>query len=496
MKITVRILLFSLLLITSCKSQDFTVNYETIEINIPGTPNRWLKHNEKFYCYFTTDNDKYSSVANLYFYILDEKGKLTTEINVPKKLHSHYNDLYVKNDSIFTTTNNDKSTFYLDEKNKIWVETKKGIDLFYEDNDYTVYSLDFGEWGGVTWFKDTKTNKQYEVAASNPVINKLENIYYLTEEEKILKISDPQKMEISNEPYDYKKAVLNERYFRHGSGSLQGVETIYENKDNDNDFFNQKFLFGTSFIANNTFYSIYRDSISMKIGTIENHKLVPVYEFKNNIIPLLYHYDWRNRIQNNSYQTIQFSTKNKKEYGIIEINGNLLTVTTFKNAYKEPVYGEAKIKDWFEKTFDFYYNNFDNLYINEIDSLEQTEKATNITQRHNIGHYLLEGKNVETPRIYRKKEIDDLKLNTLYYYTTKEKRIELIEFEWGENQIEIKSSFKQKFDWISDFLTKKLGKVNSIKQDRMSTIQTWKRKDLTIELRYEARLVSVRIYKG
>lgn len=493
MKITVRILLFFLLFITSCKPKDLTINYETIEIDIPGTPDRWLKHNGKFYCYFTTDNDKYSSADNLNFYILDEKGKITTEISVPKKLQSYYNDLYVKNDTVFTTTYYDKSTFYLDENSKIWVETKKGIDLFYEDRDYIIYSLDFGEWGGTTWFKNNKTNKQYEVAASSPVINKLESTYYLTLEEKILKISDPQKMEVSGEPYDYKKAVLSERYFRHGSGSLQGVETIYENKEND--LFNQRFLLGTSFIANNRLYNIYRDSISMKIGTVENHKLVPVYEFKSDITPSLYHNDWRNRIQNNTYQTIQFSTKNKNEYGIIAINGSHLTVTTFKNAYKEPVFGEAKIKDWFEKTFDVYYNNFDKLYINEIDSLEQKEKATDITQLHKISHYLLEGKNIQTPRIYRKKESNSLKLNTSYYYTAKEKSLKLIKFEWEENDIEIKSSLKQKLDWISGLLTNKLGKENSKKQDGISTTQTWKSKDLTIELRYEAQLVSLTMHK-
>ena len=204
MKNTIQILVFYLC-VSHCKSQDFKTNYETIEINIPGRPGPWLKHNGQFYCYFITDNDKFSSGSTHHFYILDEKGNLKSKITVPKKLQTFHYDLYVKNDSIFTTEYYNKDTFFLDEKNKNWIETKKGIDLFYEDKNYAVYSLDFGEWGGVTWFKDTKTNKQYEVAASNPIINKLENVYYITEANKILKIMDPQKLEISKEPSTIKK---------------------------------------------------------------------------------------------------------------------------------------------------------------------------------------------------------------------------------------------------------------------------------------------------
>jgi len=166
----ISILLFFL---QSCQSQNFKTEYKNFEINIAGEPGPWLKHNNKFYCYFLTDNDKYSSGSTHHFYILDEKGNTESKISVPQKLQTFYYDLYVKNDTIFTKEYNNKNTFYL-EKNE-WIETKKGVDLFYEDNNYNVYSLDFGEWGGVTWFEDKKTNKQYEFSASSPIIDKFEN---------------------------------------------------------------------------------------------------------------------------------------------------------------------------------------------------------------------------------------------------------------------------------------------------------------------------------
>jgi len=146
--------LILILLMQSCKSQenDFNVEYENIEINIPGNPGPWLKKNGKFYCYFETDNDIYNTRSDHHFYILDKKGKIESEISVPKELQTTYYDLYIKNDTVFTTEYYDQDTFYLDEKNSRWIKTKKGIDLFYEDENYEVYSLDFGEWGSATWF--------------------------------------------------------------------------------------------------------------------------------------------------------------------------------------------------------------------------------------------------------------------------------------------------------------------------------------------------------
>ena len=508
MKTVIQIIIL-LLFTQSCQSQeqDFSVKYENFEINIPGSPGPWLKHNGKFYCYFTTDNDKFSTGSKHHFYILDDKGKTESKIVVPEKLQTFYYDLYVKNDTIFTTEYYEQNTFHL-ENNK-WIETKKAIDLFYEDDNYNVYSLDFGEWGGVTWFNDKKNNKQYEFAGSSPIINKLENAYFVTLENKILKIANPQKMELSKEPYDYKKAVLTENYFRQGSNSLKGAEIIYEYKNDD--YFNPKFSFATSFISNNKLYHIYKDSISTKIGIVSDEKLTKVYDLQTDIIPYHWNYDWRNQIQKNKYQTIQFSTKKENEYGILEINENDILVTTFKNSFKETELGEAKMNQWFENTFNYYFSNFDKLLLKDIVSVEQKEKATDITQSHKISHYILDGKDIETPRIYRKIENSTLKLNTSYYCSTNGKSIELIEFEWGKNKSRFEnvvdaiedsmkedkseSIYKSKFTWISNYLTNKLGKPYNDKQSNKNGIQEWKIENKVIKLVFNENLVELTMYK-
>ncbi|NBA88311.1 hypothetical protein GVN16_21240 [Emticicia sp. CRIBPO] len=486
------------------------MKYENIEINIPGRPGPWLKHNGKLYCFFSTDNDRYSSVPTHHFYILDEKGKIESRIVVPEKLQTFYYDLYMRNDTIFTTEYYDQNTFYL-EKDK-WIETKKGIDLFYEDNNYNVYSLDFGEWGGTIWFEDKKTRKQYEYSITSPIINRLENAYFITSGSKILKIDNPQKMELSKLPYDYKKVVLEKKDFRNPNHhSLKGAEIIYDHKGDNPDDLNPRFPIMTSFISNNRLFHIYKDSISTKIGKIENRNLTPVYNFKFDIQPFQWHYDWRNQIQNNSYQTFQFFATDKKDYGILEVDKNDITITTFKNSYKETVFGETRINKWFEKYFEYYFRNFDSIALQEIESIEQKENATNITQKDTIFHHLLDGREIPTPKIYRKIENSNLSVNILYYYTAKEKTLELIEFEWGKNLTNFKNAeglntdsenqnksnilYKSKFDWISNYLLRKFGKPYYYEQDDKSKTQEWITGNKIIELVYNQNLVRLTMYK-
>ncbi|WP_172277994.1 hypothetical protein [Chryseobacterium sp. LAM-KRS1] len=489
----------------SCHPQELKIDYETIEIDIPGSPGPWLKHNSKYYCYFQTDNDKFSSGSNHNFYILDEEGKVNSKISVPEKLQTYYYDLYIKNDSIFTTEYYNHHTFYLDEKNKKWIETKKGIDLVYEDKEYTVYTRDFGEWGGITWFKDNLTHKQYEIAATNPVINKFDNAYYLTTSKFILKISDPKKLEISKEAYDYKKAVLAERYFREGSNSMKGGEMIYI----DTTDVKSKYSIATSFIANNKFYHLFNDGISTKIGIVENKKLTPILDLKSDLRPFKWYYDTRNPIQNNQYQTIQFSIKGKNNFGIIEINKNHINVTSFKNSYKEPIMGEDQTKEWVQTNFDYFYSNLNTLSLNQIDDIEQKENATDLTQSHKISNYILDGKDIETPRIYRKKESPFIHLITMYYYTTREKSIELIEFQWGikshfdsveESQttpnIDTQKLYKSKFDWLFAFLMQKLGKPILNNQDKENATVKWKNGNKSVELSLSKYIFELRLYKS
>lgn len=507
MKIVIHIIILTFIA-ASCQPQELNVDYKNVEINIPGRPGPWLKYGDRLYCYFKTDNDKFSSVSNHYFYIIAENGTVKNQVEVPKKIQKTYYDLYLKNDTIFTTEYYDHNTFYLDQTSKTWVETKKRIDLYFEDKNYSVYSLDFGEWGGVTWFENKQTNNQFEIGATTPVVNKLKGSYYLTTNNSVLKIDNPEMLDKSKEPYVYQKAVLEERYHRNGNYSTNGAEIIFEYEDDD--YFNPTFSLATSFVSNDKLYHLYKDSVSTKIGFIENKKLVSVYEFESKISPFQWYYDTRNPIQNNNFQSIQFRTDKDSIYGIIEINKNDIKVTYFNNTYKEPVLGEKKMNEWLENTFEKYYSNFNSLTLEQIDKVEQAINATDITQKHKISTYRLDGRDVETPRIYRKIENEKLSLITMYYYSENNKKIQLVNFEWGENinnnqsiadafasmtnDEKTEPIYKQKFDWISNFLKVKLGEPIEYKTDKNGAEQQWKKENKIVVLEYSQRDVELTIY--
>ncbi|MDR2237846.1 MAG: hypothetical protein LBE92_17115 [Chryseobacterium sp.] len=506
MKTTLPILIL-LFFIQFYKSQEKQINvkYENIEINIPGKPGPWLMHNQSFYCYYSTDYDSYSSTSKNSFYVLDKKGKIKSKIEVPKELlQTSYYDLYMRNDSIFTTEYDDQNTFFLDENNQKWIRTKKRIDLIYHDHSYEVFSKDFGPWGGVTWFKDKKTKKQYEFAGSNPVINYFNNIYYATLNHRILKISNPKAMQL-NEPYDYEKPILAKDYFRNGSHSLTGTKTIFEDKNND---YKTYFSIATSFIANKKLYSIYTDNMSSKIGILDHHKLIPIYEFEEKIKPFVWNYTWRNLISNNHYQTFQFSNEKTKQLGILEIDCNNIHVFNFTNSYKEPVFGEQKLQEIVEKAINYYIDNFNHLNLSPIDSIEQSDNATDVTQSHKMTHYLLKCRDVETPRIYRKFETPQIKLLSAYYYTSKEKRIELINLEWKtktnfesmEEAIEELKfnplhSYKSKFSKLSIFLINKIGEPSKRSVDKDRSRLQWESSTKSIELYYDKDIVKLSILR-
>lgn len=282
---------------------------------------------------------------------------------------------------------------------------------------------------------------------------------------------------------------------------LKSTKTIYEYKENN--YFEPHFSMVTSFISNKNLYHIYKDSISTKIGKIENNNLLPIIDLKEDIIPIKKNYDWRQPIQNNESQSFQFYTKEKNKYGIVAIQNNNLVVTYFQNKYKENVLSKVEMKEWVEKNIEYYLKNFDQLKIKSIDDIEEKVFATNITQKHKMTHYLLDGKDVETPRIYRKLDDNNFKVITSYYYATSNQAVELIQFNFTENRSNetaedflnsvsmAKTIYKTKYEEILSFISKTYGKPNRADKENLE----WDIDNKTLLLDYNLNEVQLSIYK-
>lgn len=472
-------------IIFSCKEkQEIEIITNTIEYEIFGRPLTWLKHKDKYYCFFERGFGNFLTPSTNHFYVLNEKGKVETKVPVPEGLDYLYIDLFVRNDSIFTIEYMYKNTFYLDLDKNQWVETKKADDLIYEDDDFYVTALNFGEWGATTWFRDKKINIQYELASTTPIINKLDGIYYLTESQNIIEVKNPKELLESKLSYNYKNATT-ELHIQEGSHSLKGSEFIFQ--DSTFSWFS-KFDIATSFVANNNLYHIYRDSIGTKIGKLINKQLVSVNNDLSEIRPYRNYFNYRNRISKNDYQTVQFLTEDENICGIIEIENGRLKVNYFKNVLTAHKMKKNKDEKWFTKVFSLYFSKFDNLTLNQIQSIEQKENAIDYTSTRRAGNLFDETNDLEIPETYVKLIEPDKELLTRYYYTKENEKesFKVISFVWYKskkgkgkpiipNKTEKDIGFVKKADYVRNFLTKELGEPFSEEVSEYSANLFWRK---------------------
>lgn len=146
--------------------QSFNATSINIDLGIKGliTPTtkvgltHAVKYKDEFYCFFEEVKRDDSRRDIKFCFVFSGTGKDLKKIEVPDDIQNTiYYDLFVKNNNVFVKTYMDSKTFYFDTQKLKWVKTKNADDLIFEDEKFYVYSLDFGEWGGKTWFKDKKT---------------------------------------------------------------------------------------------------------------------------------------------------------------------------------------------------------------------------------------------------------------------------------------------------------------------------------------------------
>lgn len=481
-----------LLLLQSCQSDELKISFKTINIDFQGTLGPSLKHRSKYYCYFEKDNP-FSANIVVDFYILDENGKTEAHIPPPPIFFSDYG-LSVRNDTIFTIHYNDYSAFYLDEKKKKWIKTSKVPEVMFKDKNYTISSKTPDRFCYSIEFRDHKTGKQYEIYTENPMINQVNNAYYLTSSNYILKIPDPRKMEIAGQSN-------SERYCSSQHiDSIKGAELQYKNSTSSM----LKSSIATSFVVKNQLYHLYSEDGSTKITVLKNNEMITVFELKDDIFPYRKHYDKMNFVPGNNYQNLRFSTNNPHTSGMIEIDRNKFNVITFKNKYREPILGEPYTKAWVEKNFMDFYTHFNTLSINQVDRIEQKENILNLSEYKTCGDIFLESCD---NRIYRKIERKYIHLLTSYQYNHQNKLVNFIEFEWqlqspaelqGEDEISVWRSldyhkiFKAKYNWLYSFLKQKLGDPVNIGDK--NSYPKWKNGKQRIELINRQFSTHLRLY--
>jgi hypothetical protein len=441
-----------------------------------------VKFNNKYYCVFYEQNVLRSYISDYRIFIIAEDGTIEQELEYPNMYKSSYIDLFIKNNRIIVKDYYDHRTYYLNLNKLKWRRMAEADDVIYKDKNFYVTYLDYGEWGYRTWFKNKKTGKEYGLASNGHIINKINNVYYITAKHQVLMIENPKKLETCKLLSYYKIAKKTKIGHYKENYSIKGAEVIYKDSTYSR-FSTSKSYIVTSFVHNGKLLHLYNSNGTISIAKLENGNIIPIQEIAKDISVFNMKYSYRMKIQKDGSQLLKFETKDPDLFGFIEIRGNKIDFHYLKSNVDSVKYLGT---DAFPAVFDFIYSNIDYLPLSAIDSLEKSVGSTNMMSfQKGILHksyYPNENKlDFEGSNIYLKIE-DSLITNTVkYYFTKKNYLVKTIFLEWTETQpynndklfwIDNNrdsdkkiSKFKEKLTEIENYISKKLG-INPTRKDK------------------------------
>ena len=504
----------------TCES-GFFICQDTIFVDIKGEMTHALKYQDKLYIIFDEYFFKYSNYNNKkkWLYVFSN-GEIERIVDIPKKMDAFYWDFFVKNDSVIIKQYMDKLHFYFDKQNFIWKEIDNADDLIFEDEKFCVYSLDFGEWGGKTWFKNKNTGIEYLIESKTPLINKIDTTYYLTDLYRILKIENPEKLNICIDDVTYENIEKTKKYYS-WYGEPIGFDMIYSDLDTicieDYTFIMpQEINIETSFVWQNELLHIYKTDTATYITKIENNSIKPIQKIEEELSFYNKHYVYRCRNLNSSNELLRFKTKNENTFGLIEIIENKIHIHYFSNRaeLKPKPHGTERADSIFINRINLIHSELSNLKLN--DTYLQEKKWDTFCSTSD--YFILgtsfypnqNGYDLDIHKLYFIEE-DSLISNTITYYATQaDDLIRVVHFEWEETNILrrdldklSRDAFISKINFLETFFNQKFGHpVYVLKEKNKRPQKIWKTPNgLTIKLidaiQYEMTYNNIRlsIYK-
>jgi len=311
---------------------EFIIGIDTLNINLKSyvspTFDKYyslthaIKNKNKYYCLFKANKESYKK----FLFKISETGIVEKEIKLPRDLtNCFYSDLFVFHDTIYSKPYMNDKSYYLDSEKDIWIETAEPDDVIYEDERYYVTYLDFGEWGSTTWFKDKLSGKEYELASSAKIINKIDKNYYISGGVRVIKVNNPLEMKQCDKEYYYQ--IIKKKEFSEGTNSLVGAEIIYKDTTYSQwDFEEPKQHFITSFKVDNKLFHLCNDSIKTYVAKLQDNKIIPILDFEKKYSVFNWYFSYRCKIQENTFQLLKFRNEDENTFGFIEINGNKINI--------------------------------------------------------------------------------------------------------------------------------------------------------------------------
>lgn len=313
----------------------FTVISDSMNISIEGYGVDGLIFKDKYYIQFdvsgTVGEVAFDFEYENKFYIIDKTGSIINAITSPKNI-GNYDNLHVRHDSVIAKANyGDAAAYYLNEPKQKWAAIKSVDDAIFEDEDYHVTSLDFGEWGGSTWFRDKKTGLEYVAEIITPEIREINGAYYLISQRSIDVIAEPKKLLKAGR--DYRNIIVGQEQGDmlhvfmarpHKNYEGIGIKNIYKSETNEWD---DSILILASFAHNGVLYVFVQEDKRTYIAQPADGKLKEVVDMKDEL-HLVNRRNYRNISHRNNYL---FSQGKPNCFGIMEIKNDTIYLHYINN---------------------------------------------------------------------------------------------------------------------------------------------------------------------
>lgn len=307
------ILISTNLEITQAQDLNITISRDTFKVNTIGKLSKVAIFHDKFYCLFSSPR-KNTWITYKNMFVIDKSGQFIENVYLPEEIQNLVDfEIIVEQDSLFIKDRSyHRNTYKLDNIIANFKLFNKKEFQLYKDNIYKVSSKCRGEWGGFVYFENKHSGIKYKGTATCPVvINKLENVYYVTNylahmigHSSVLKIENPERLaEVNSDEETYSNSY-----------SLQGIKTLI-------DTFGLRIF--SSMVIDNKLVHLYSDKHGTYIGEIINNKLIPIYKF-----------DFRFSAELTSQttgdkQVFTCYFNDSYKYGILEIIGNRFSFYEF-----------------------------------------------------------------------------------------------------------------------------------------------------------------------
>ena len=490
----------------------FSLYQDTIYVDIKGGDlTHALKYQDNYYLLF----NKYYGDGEKWLYFFNNENLIKVDNFYKKDIYGYF-DFFVKNDSMIIKPHMDGQCYYFNTNNSIWEQIEKVDDLIFEDEHFYVYSLDFGEFGGVIiWFKEKKTGIEYTIraTASFPLVNKINTTYYLTNAFSVMKIENPLKLNKCDTDANYENIETSNGYYFEDIKSI-GFDFVYRDTIGEySGYFGYPYIpyhpsIISSFVWQNKLLYIYETDTVTYVAKIEDGSVKPIQAIAKELRFYKNGESYRCRNLNGNNELLQFKTKDDQLFGLMEIVDNKIFMHYFANQAEFSL-GAEKANSIFVNRLNLILSDLDSLQIKDIDIAENNWEIFDITPNYNIG---IRGWNsdkytIDTCKLYLIQE-DSLISNTITYFGTKSNGlVRTVFFEWDytdkefvrRNKLEdtVQDILKRKLIFLENCISQKVG--NPI-LDEKNNQKIWKTSNgLKIELGNSTNIDRIRfrliIYK-